>query len=283
MNRSLRPRFLIHTCLAWAFLLAACQPPATEDTPGLTGLDIATTAPTATREWFPATATPTVYLAEAATPTPPVDLSYGGVLVEEDFTGGSGWQNGSYPSGNVAFGNGTLNLAVGVPLGYLSSYRSDTYFSDMYWEVTITPNLCSPADKYGLIFWSAGEASYLRLAFNCRAEFAVESVKKNRAISLLDWTSSSQLPRGGMSPFRVGLWVGGGLVRVFINDIYQSGVYLAPGTGGIGIFAESSGGPALNISYADMQVYAVSPVDYLPSPTPTLKPSKTPLPTRPSP
>ena len=122
----------------------------------------------------------------------------------------SAWLTGAYPGGNVAYGADTLNLAVAVPNGSLTSYRKDTYFSDLYWEITVAANLCTPSDIYGLIFWSENEQNYHELAFNCSGEFSMDKVNSGYRSQLLDWTASSQVPRGGLSPFRVGLWVGKG-------------------------------------------------------------------------
>ncbi len=238
---------------------------------------------TATRVWFPSTSTPTVYVPPENTPTPYESPDYGPLVITDDFSDRQGWLSGSYAAGNVAYGKETLNLAVSVPGGSLTSFRKDSYFTDFYWEMTVTGNLCSPTDAFGLIFWSVNDKNYHRLSFNCGGEYAVEKVKNGKASPLLDWSPSSQVPRGGISPFRVGLWVGGGYVRIYLNDIYQDEVYLSPATGGIGIFAQSGGGPAVNISYADMQLFSVSTFDYPATPTPTPTPTKKPFPTLPTP
>ena len=269
-------------CLAGIFL-AACQPAAATfetDTPAPV---IGTLTSTATRVWFPSTATPTVYVPPEETASPDESAGYGELVLEDDFSDHTAWLTGAYPGGNVAYGENTLNLAVAVPNGSLTSYRKDTYFSDLYWEVTVAANLCTPTDIYGLIFWSENDKNYHELAFNCSGEFSVDKVNSSYRSELLDWTASSQVPRGGLTPFRVGLWVGKGLVRIYLNDQYQTGVYVPAGTGGIGIFARSNGGPAVSVSYSDMQVYAVSPQDYPPTPTPTLKPTIKPYPTQPKP
>jgi hypothetical protein len=226
--------------------------------------------------WFPSTSTPTIYVPPEETPTPWENPDFGELVLQDDFSDKFAWLTGSYPGGNVAYGEDTLNLGVASPGGALTSFRKDTYFTDLYWEITLTANLCSPADTYGLIFWSVNDQNYHQLSFNCSGEYSIEKVKGGRPSTLLDLTPSSQVPRGGLSPFRVGLWVGNGLVRVYLNDQFQTGIYLSPATGGIGVFARSSNGPAVSVSYSDMQIYLVSPADYPPTPTPTLKPTKKP-------
>lgn len=267
-------------CLA-AMILAACQPVTATFEPDTPTAVMETPTSTATRIWFPSTATPTVYVPPEETPSPDENAGYGELVLEDDFSDRSAWLTGAYPGGNAAYGADSLNLAVAVPNGSLTSYRKDTYFSDLYWEITMAANLCTPSDIYGLIFWSVNEQNYHELAFNCSGEFSIDKMNSGYRSQLLDWTASSQVPRGGLSPFRVGLWVGKGLVRIYLNDQFQTGVYIPAGTGGIGIFARSTGGPAISVSYSDMQIYAVSPQDYPATPTPTLKPTNKPYPTQP--
>lgn len=269
-------------CLLGAFLVS-CHPVTATFIPYTSTPAEVTSTPTATRVWFPSTATPTVYVPPEETPTPDVSPGFDELAFQDDFSDHLAWLTGSYPGGNVAYGEGNLNLAVATPGGSLTSFRKDTYFSDFYEEITITANLCSPTDTYGLIFWSVNAQNYHQLSFNCGGEFSVEKVKSGRPSQLLALTPSSQVPRGGLSPFRVGLWVGDGLVRVYINGQFQTEIYVPPATGGIGIFARSAGGPAVSVSYSDMQVYLVSPVDYPPTPTPTLRPTNKPYPTLPTP
>lgn len=275
-------RGMVIACMA--VLITACQNPSSQGEPiELTPSLQRTLTPTSTRIWFPSTSTPTVFTPPEITPTPIEYPDFGQQILQDDFSNQSLWLNGVFDDGNVAFGDRTLNLAVSQPGGNLTSFRMEPYAGDFFWEITITANLCSPTDRYGLIFWSVNDQNYHRISFNCRGEFAVERVKSGKPAVLLEWSPSSQVPRGGLSPFRAGLWVGGGFVRLYLNDQFQSGIYLTPASGGIGIFADSDGGPAVNISYSDMQMYAVSPGDYPPTPAPTSTPTRKPFPTLPTP
>ena len=259
--------------------LSACQPAeATIDPETPTPLTQTPTS-TSTRIWFPSTATPTVYFTPLQTPTPSESPDFGELIIKDDFFDRTAWINGAFPAGNVAYGDKTLNLAVSSPGSSLTSFRKDTYFSDFYMETTVTANLCSASDSYGLVFWSVNDKTYYRISFNCSGEYALEKVKEGRPTTLLDWSPSGQVPRGGLSPVRVGLWVGGGYIRLYLNGIFQAGMYLPPATGGIGVFAQSAEGPAVSISYSDMEIYSVSPIDYPLTPTPTKKPTRRPYPT----
>jgi len=267
----------------WAgTLLSACLPTATAVEPPPTASVAASTA-TATRVWFPPTATSTQYLRPSTTPTPVGQLRYGELLFFDPFSETNDWVSGSFAGGNIAYDDHKLNLAISTPGGSLLSLRKNTVTADLYIEMTILPNLCSPSDKYGIAFWSVTQEHYSRLAFDCSGQFALEKVKDGRTEAYLPWSPSSQVPRGVLSPIRVGLWLGGGLARVYVNNQLIADTYLPPGAGGIGFFAESHGGTAMNISYSDLQAYSVSMVDYPPTPTTTPSPTKKPYPTQPTP
>jgi hypothetical protein len=267
----------------WAgTLLAACLPDTSSSDFGATPSAAAPSA-TATRVWFPPTATATRYLPPTVTPTPAGQLRYGDILFADQFSESNDWVSGSFVNGNVAYDDHKLNLAVSTNGASLLSLRKNTAAADLFLELTILPNLCSPADVYGIAFWVVNEQHYSRLAFDCSGQFALERVKDGRTEPYIPWTPSSQVPRGGLSPLRVGLWIGGGLVRVFLNNQLVAETYLPPAAGGIGFFAESHSRAAMNISYSDLQAYAISPADYPPTPTPTPKPTKVPYPTQPTP
>ncbi len=273
--------------LALAFLwagamLSACLPSAGEVGSPPTATAAAST-PTSTRVWFPATATPTQYVPPSITPTTVGQLRYGDILFSDQFSETNDWVSGSFAGGNIAYDDHKLNLAVSTPGGYLLSLRKNTITTDLYIEMTIQPNLCSPSDRYGIAFWSVNEEHYSRLVFDCSGQFALEKVKDGRTGTYLPWSPSSQVPRGVLSPIRVGLWLGGGLARVYVNNQLIADTYLTPGAGGIGFFAESHASAAMNISFSDLQAYSVSAGDYPPTPTTTPTPTKKPYPTQPTP
>jgi len=276
-------RILYMTLFTLGLVLSSCQAEMSAAPEAELPPTITQPAASPTRDWFPATATSTIVPITADTPTPGLRPEYGPAILSDDFSNEQDWQSGEFPNGNIAFGQDSLHLAVAAGGSGLTSFRINTFFTDMYWDIMISPNLCSPKDQYGLIFWSVNGKNYHKLAFNCSSQYMLSEVKGSQETARIDWTASSQVPRGGFSSFRVGLWVGGGLVRIYLNDIYQTEIYLPPGTGGIGVFAQSANGPALNVSFSDLQIYGVSIDQYPPTPTITPTITRTPFPTLPTP
>lgn len=281
MTRRL-PRTLL--CFLLACLLAGGCAPVREPVvePSATLL-VPTDTITPTRIWFPATATYTRVAATIVTPTPAAEIFYGDLALADDFSDHDAWVTGSYADGNVAYGNNTLALAVANPGGSLTSFRKETYFTDFYAVIQASANLCSPQDSFGVSFWAANARNYYRLAINCSGAFRLEKVKENKVTDLTDWQNSDQLMRGPMGSVKIGLWSGGGLIRVYFNDLYQSEIAVSRSTGGLGLFTISNSTTAVTAVFSKLEVYEVLPEHYPPTATPTVRPTKTPLPTIPTP
>ncbi len=263
--------------------LSACLPRTTPETlPTDTPTLIPSTA-SPTIIWFPATATFTPLPTIKVTPTQQKVTGYGTLFVEDLFDSTDAWVTGSYADGNVAFGNHSLSLAVAQPGGTLTSFRRETYFTDFYLEITAESSLCSSNDTFGVAFWAANARTYHRLALSCSGSYRLERVREKRVTPLTEWLPSSKIFRGPMTSARIGLWAGGGLIRVFFDDEFQSELYTDRSTGGLGVFASSNGGTAVTGVFSNLQIYEVLPENYPPTPEPTLRPTKTALPTIPTP
>ncbi len=263
--------------------LAGCSLPrevAPEMTP--TVLQV-TQTPSATIVWFPATSTPTRQITIKPSSTPDASIQYGNLVIDDQFEIQSDWIHGAFPAGNIDFGDGSINLAVASPGGTLTSLRTDTFTDDFYLEVSITASLCKREDTFGVVFWATNDRTYHRVVFNCGGLFRIEKVSNGKVSALTDWAASAQAARTPGVPFRVGLWVGGGLVRIYLNNAFQASQKLAPTAGGIGFFTSSNATSAVTIQFSDLQLYEVSVVDYPATSTPTVRPTKTALPTIPTP
>ena len=87
-------------------LLSACVAPEVDPTP-LPNTDTATITPTitATINWFPATATPTLKPTEIIEPTPEMRPGVGSILITDLLASGSDWGTQSLSAGNITLGN----------------------------------------------------------------------------------------------------------------------------------------------------------------------------------
>jgi hypothetical protein len=243
----------------------------------------ATITPSATIIWFPATSTPTRQVTIQPTGTPQTSLRFGAQVVDDQFDTKSGWMTGIFPSGNIVYGEETLNLAVAASGGSLITLRDSPSARDFYLEVSAMASLCTREDTFGVIFWAVNDRTYHRVAFNCGGLFRLEKVVNNKVTALTEWFGSTQAARTPGVPVRIGLWVGGGLVQVYLNDDFEFSHAVAPTTGSLGFFAASNSSTAITSEFSDLQIYQVSAGDYPPTSTPTIRPTKTALPTIPTP
>ena len=228
-----------------------------------------TVEPSATIIWFPATATGTAYPTGELIPTGEVIVDHGDLIIDDDFSTLTDWQQGVFPAGNIRQGDGYISLAVAKPQSNLTSFRTKTLLGDFYLETIAQPGLCSMDDSFGIIFNEVNDRNYYRLVLSCAGQFRVEQLKENRTRVVVDWQPSSQVPRGPQLPFKVGLWYGGGLIRVFIEDEFQTELRITPVSGGVGFFAKTISREALSIAFSELKIYQVGKENYPPTPTPT--------------
>lgn len=274
---------LVIICVTFTLLVSACS--VGDDLPLEPSPAADTFTPTVTETiiWFPATSTPTMPATLEPTPTPDASISYGELLLDDQFTNGANWTEADATAGNRVIGSNELTLAVASPGAVLTSSHKDLVVQDFYLETTITASLCRQQDSFGLIYAAVTPREYHRIAFNCAGQYRLEKVYFSRVTAITDWMGSSQAVRGPGAPVRMRVWSGNGLIRLYLNDQFELSHPVYPPAGGIGFFAASGGDTAVTISFSDLQVYQVTRADYIPTATPTLPPTKTPVPTAPKP
>ena len=263
-------RILAAALLSGMLILAGCTTEA--PTPEPTPTPSATLPPTATIEWFPATATPTLLPTQAPTATPDLPLGLGAELLRDDFSNAAAWQTGVTNAGNILLGEGTLNLAVQQPRSSLASLRSAPRLEDFYLQVTASPGLCSAGDHYGILFRAASAWDGYRLLVDCAGQVRLERIRNSGVVLVQDWT-----PLVGLKPLdffhlRLGVWAAGSDFRIYANDILQftarDPVYIS---GVAGVFARAGGETGVSVTFTDL---VITEVDRgLIPPTPTLTPA----------
>jgi hypothetical protein len=235
---------------------SACAPASSIDTDSST--PAVSSTPTATIDWFPATATPTSRPTQTAQPTADQRPGVSDEILQDDFTDTTRWQTSKLSTGSVAYSNGKLTLAVSTPHEKLYSFRNQTELTDFYLEITANASLCRQKDSFGVLFRVKTPNTFYRLLFNCDAQMRFERVSGGEPIALVNWMTPARAQVGPMQDINIGLWVKGSSIRVFINDVYQFEVKDASfPTGGLGVYALSNGDTPLTVNFKDLNIWAL--------------------------
>jgi hypothetical protein len=241
-------------------LVSACMP---VETPLPIASDTQTTTPTAvpsaTVEWFPATATPTILPTLQVSPTPDFRPNIGELIFSDDFSEPAGWTLGTLSSGTIALGLDELTIAISEPGAYLNSIRQEPTLSDFYLEVTTNPTLCRGEDQYGLLLRTSSPNDFYRYSLSCDGRIRLDRIVGGIASTPQPWTISNAAPPGAPISSRLGVWAKGKELRFFVNDQYQFTVIdpLIP-AGLLGLFTWSAGDTAVTVNFSDLVVHQIT-------------------------
>jgi hypothetical protein len=268
------PGFLLTISIFLA--LAACSPIRSAPLPA-TATDAPVPSPTATIQWFPATATLTPQPILIPSATPIYLPGVGDEIFTDNFSSPALWNTASSDAGSVSISRERITIAVKAPQTTLFSLRSEPLLGNFYAEISAHPALCRGGDSYGLLFRANGLDAY-RYALSCNGTVRLE-VKRayNRPRVLAGPSPSGDVPPGSPGDVRLGVWAVGGELRFFLNGRHQFTITdPSLGAGTLGVFVESAkASSAATVTFSDLVVQSVSYI----SPTPTITPSKTPIPT----
>ena len=268
-----RKKLIINLLLAISlFWLSGCELvlptpviyPADTPTPTLT--------PTVTIQWFPSTVTPSpVPPRVIVVPTVDQRPAVGAVALRDDFNDPSLWQTFQSGSGSITVINGMITLAgPELPVNLVSLRRAPVP-TDYYLEITSSASLCRGKDSYGLVFRADGAGSQYRLMVSCDGNLRVERWRPAEAAVVQNWTPSGQVPRAGLQVLRLGVWMVGSEMRIFVDDVFQFLVHDSLLSGQqVGVFLRSTGGNAATVNFSKLVIYQIA--GYVPSPIPSSTP-----------
>ena len=280
-------RKLIFLFLAVAMVLSACAIPGADNpqdssngTPSAEPTAAEIGSPTATIDWFPATATWTPFPTIEASATPQLLLGLGAQVYQDDFSDLKKWtlaKTESSGGNSIILDRNRLTLAANIPPAALFSLNNSLLLTNFYAEITVSVNRCYGPDTYGMLFRASTGAYAYRFLLNCSGMTRLEQVRAGKTLPLQDWLPSGDAPSGAPGLVTMGVWVSGVEMRFFLNGRYQFGL-INPvfKNGTLGVYANALSPNGLNISFSNLTIHSVSYV----SPTPTATPSKTPTPTR---
>ncbi len=251
----------LRVLIAWAllvWLLAACSPveplALPTETPTQTPLP-----PTATIDWFPATATPIPSPTQARTPTPELRAGIGGLLLEDDFSDPDEWSVYEVANGKVTVVNNHITLALNQNEGLIYGFRPSPLVGDFYAEITASPNYCRGQDEYGLMVRINGNRlNHYRFAVSCDGQAEVVRVYNNKGNVYAEWVRDLVIPAIAPSESVLAVWAQKEEIRFFINGKYLFSIQdTVLGQGALGVYVRASGGGPISVNFSDLKVYAL--------------------------
>ena len=240
-------------------VLAGCAAQIPETTPTPEPEPTMAFPPSPTIDWFPSTPTPTRVATEVGTiPTPIAEVPVSWpLMVTDDFSDQSHWQESSGATGTVACETNALSLALPAGKAPLVSISDHILPGEFYLELTFDTLMCSDEDQYGLILWRNSTSGTFRIWFNCRGEVMVDRQLNASIGRLLNWQKARKLQPGAPASNRIAIWAEDGQLRVFANGIEQFSLQTHSDlSGALGVVAQGSGSNAATFSISNLVIYA---------------------------
>lgn len=220
-----------------------------------------TPLPTATINWFPASATPTPQALSAngvPTATPNLQPNLGDILIEDNFSDATLWDIAASNQASAAIDNQRLILSAQSGV-YMISLRHEIILNNFYAEITAQPGLCKGEDNYGLLI-RASAGTYYRFLLACDGTARIERYTNGNKLILQKPESSGDVPPGAPGSVRIGVWAYGKEMRLFLNERYQFSI-IDPSfpSGTIGVFIRSVGDTPVVVSFKDLVIQEIVP------------------------
>jgi hypothetical protein len=257
---SLSSTFIIFTIPITLVLLTACVLLQAQDETIFTPITSPITeTPTPTIQWFPPTATPTLFPTPWITPTVNFQPKYDEPIFLDDFDDPSVWMLSESVYSSIALGVNEITLAVSQPKLYLFSLRNTPTLKDFYLEITASPGICTGEDEYGLLLRVTPFMEFYRFALTCNGQIHLDKYFNSQASSPQPKIPSGDVPPGAPSTSKLGVWALGKEMHYYINGQYQFSLRdpsILSGT--LGVFVHSEGDTAISVSFSDLIVYKVT-------------------------
>ncbi|MCC7118595.1 MAG: hypothetical protein IT310_08735 [Anaerolineales bacterium] len=246
-----------HLSILFVICLTACSAwDATRATPTFPVLT-QTPLPTATYNWFPASATPSPVAYATHLPTPEMRPGRGSVLLADSFASSSNWNTAASDLASAEILNQQINLAAQSKV-FMLSLRRELTVDNFYAEITAYPNLCRGEDTYGVLI-RASAVAYYRFSLSCNGMVSAERNSVGKKYILQTPLPSGDVPPGAPGEVRIGVWANGTEMRLFLNERFQFSIIDSNyPSGTLGVFVNSIGSEPIIVSFANLTVQTVS-------------------------
>ena len=250
----------LHLLLAMTILLASCSTLDELFATPIAPTPTETPLPTATINWFPASATPTLQVLSTQPPTPEMRPGIGDEIISDDFSDPSLWNISASNQASTDIKNNRLTLSVQNQV-YIPSLRQAVVPNNYYAEITARPSLCRGDDNYGMLV-RASAINYYRFVLACNGTVRAERISSGTRLVLQQPLASGDVPPGAPGEVRIGVWAVGEEMRLFLNGRFQFRI-IDPSfpSGTLGVFVRSAGNTAAVVSFSDLSIQSV---DYIP-------------------
>jgi hypothetical protein len=262
LNRWINPRLGAAICLSFCLLLnsacAAAAPLLPTETPTQV---LPTGTPTPTPVWFPPTATFTPYPSPTTLPpTPEQRPGIGSLILQDDFSDEQVWALADKDGASARMGKNELTIVITKKRVAHFSLRTTPQLHNFYAEITANPGICRGLDEYGLLIRAESPSDYYRFSLSCDSQVRLDRILGGQASSPQPWLLSGDVPPGGPSMSRLGVWAVGDEMRFFVNGNFQFAVndgQIASGV--LGVFARSASDEAFTVNFLNLEVWEVNP------------------------
>ena len=240
-------------------VLTACAIPTPETTHTPEPQPTLVISPSPTIDWFPSTPTPTRIATEVGTiPTQIAEVPVSWpMMVADEFSDQSHWQETSGTAGSVAYETNALSLALSAGKTPLVSISDHILPREFYLELTFEALMCSDMDQYGLILWRNSTSGTFRIWFNCQGEVMADRQISASTGRLLNWQTARKLQPGAPASNRIAVWAEAGQLKVFVNGVEQFNLQTRSDlSGAFGVIAQGAGSNAATFSISNLVIYA---------------------------
>ena len=240
-------------------LLTACQ----ESTPptSLPTLTLPIQSPTATRDWFPRTATPeyspvpmdsasqSAVTAELVPPAP------GKVLIEDPLRADQ-WYLLAPTGGRVSLQERFLSMAADRQKLNFEANSKLILPPQFFLLLKVEISTCAPDDYYSLSFWKGSNLGTYVLDFNCQGQMRLRNLQESGSKLLYDWTGVRKLAPLPPTNNLIGVWAIADRVDIFANGQFQYEILTKTSNGGgFGLGFSTTGTGLSSISFSQLGIF----------------------------
>lgn len=221
--------------LLLCLFLTACQESGSISSPPTEALPLVT--PTATRDWFPRTATPQPTPvspgSDGQSPSAPeISAPAPGKALIEDAMDAEQWYVLSPTGGRMALQDGVLSMAAENKKLNFEANSKLNLPPQFFLQINVELSRCAPNDYYSLSFWKGSNLGTYVLDFNCQGQMRLRNLQEGGAKLLRDWTGVRKLAPLPPTNNLVGIWAIADRVDIFANGQFQYEFNTKPSNGG---------------------------------------------------